>query len=50
MKILLPYLAFDNHALDDTKVIGGIEMFAKNIYQNINEIIPFYYTKVRKTA
>jgi glycosyltransferase involved in cell wall biosynthesis len=44
MKILLPYLSYNNHTLDDKKVIGGIEMFAKHIYDNIEETIPFYYT------
>lgn len=44
MKVLLPYLSYDGNTLDDPKVIGGIEMFAKNIYQNIEETIPFYYT------
>lgn len=45
MKVLLPYLSYDGHTLDDPKMIGGIEMFAKHIYHNIDETIPFYYTK-----
>ena len=44
MKIVLPFLMYDDNNLDSPNVYGGIERFSQLIYQySGHEVIPFYY-------
>lgn len=44
MKILLPYKKFSEVSIFDDKIPGGLEKFAKLVYQNIPNVIPIEFT------
>ncbi|MFA7407642.1 MAG: glycosyltransferase [Anaerolineaceae bacterium] len=46
MKILMPYCTRSGITIDNSRILGGLEKFAQNIYKNIDaEIIPLHYTE-----
>ena len=48
MRILLPYKKFSDVSIYDEKIPGGLEKFAKLVYQNIPNVIPIEFTEVEQ--
>lgn len=48
MKILLPYLQSSDDRIDSPNVIGGLEKFCRDIYQNFDNVIPIHISRAER--